>query len=212
MKNNSKVIYLSITAVVIAFIGLFIYSKKSDDVRLNQRAQPYKNSTNAFMANSGATGNAQNLLYKAAPKWAQSMMDINDNSAYSQEDKIQKLVELLKQNETNPEALSAILITLTALNPIEAADEIIPYLKNPNPNPKVQSAALAVLNNASLLTKQEHELKHSLPHNEAVRRRIANAVNQLKADPNTTNEVKQALISTYTVANPSLKDIRVTNP
>ena len=210
MKNNSKVIYLSITAVVIAFIGLFIYSKKSDDVRLNQRAQPYKNSTNAFMANSGATGNAQNLLYKAAPKWAQSMMDINDNSAYSQEDKIQKLVELLKQNETNPEALSAILITLTALNPIEAADEIIPYLKNPNP--KVQSAALAVLNNASLLTKQEHELKHSLPHNEAVRRRIANAVNQLKADPNTTNEVKQALISTYTVANPSLKDIQVTNP
>ncbi|WP_336930229.1 HEAT repeat domain-containing protein [Acinetobacter tandoii] len=161
MKNNSKVIYLSITAVVIAFIGLFIYSKKSDDVRLNQRAQPYKNSTNAFMANSGATGNAQNLLYKAAPKWAQSMMDINDNSAYSQENKIQKLVELLKQNETNPEALSAILITLTALNPIEAADEIIPYLKNSNP--KVQSAALAVLNNASLLTKQEHELKHSLP-------------------------------------------------
>jgi len=210
MKNNSKVIYLSITAVVIAFIGLFIYSKKSDDVRLNQRAQPYKNSTNAFMANSGATGNAQNLLYKAAPKWAQSMMDINDNSAYSQENKIQKLVELLKQNETNPEALSAILITLTALNPIEAADEIIPYLKNPNP--KVQSAALAVLNNASLLTKQEHELKHSLPQNEAVRRRIANAVNQLKADPNTTNEVKQALISTYTVANPSLKDIQVTNP
>lgn len=210
MKNNSKVIYLSITAVVIAFIGLFIYSKKSDDVRLNQRAQPYKNSTNAFMANSGATGNAQNLLYKAAPKWAQSMMDINDNSAYSQENKIQKLVDLLKQNETNPEALSAILITLTALNPIEAADEIIPYLKNPNP--KVQSAALAVLNNASLLTKQEHELKHSLPQNEAVRRRIANAVNQLKADPNTTNEVKQALISTYTVANPSLKDIQVTNP
>jgi len=210
MKNNSKVIYLSITAVVIAFIGLFIYSKKSDDVRLNQRAQPYKNSTNAFMANSGATGNAQNLLYKAAPKWAQSMMDINDNSAYSQENKIQKLVELLKQNETNAEALSAILITLTALNPIEAADEIIPYLKNPNP--KVQSAALAVLNNASLLTKQEHELKHSLPQNEAVRRRIANAVNQLKADPNTTNEVKQALISTYTVANPSLKDIQVTNP
>ena len=210
MKNNSKVIYLSITAVVIAFIGLFIYSKKSDDVRLNQRAQPCKNSTNAFMANSGATGNAQNLLYKAAPKWAQSMMDINDNSAYSQENKIQKLVELLKQNETNAEALSAILITLTALNPIEAADEIIPYLKNPNP--KVQSAALAVLNNASLLTKQEHELKHSLPQNEAVRRRIANAVNQLKADPNTTNEVKQALISTYTVANPSLKDIQVTNP
>ena len=210
MKNNSKVIYLSITAVVIAFIGLFIYSKKSDDVRLNQRAQPYKNSTNAFMANSGATGNAQNLLYKAAPKWAQSMMDINDNSAYSQENKIQKLVELLKQNETNPEALSAILITLTALNPIEAADEIIPYLKNTNP--KVQSAALAVLNNASLLTKQEHELKHSLPQNEAVRRRIANAVNQLKADPNTTNEVKQALILTYTVANPSLKDIQVTNP
>jgi len=32
MKNNSKLIYLVITAIVVAFIGFFIFAKKSDDV------------------------------------------------------------------------------------------------------------------------------------------------------------------------------------
>lgn len=211
MKKNSKAIYLAITAVAIALIGFFVYSKKSNDVSVNQQAQPQKSSADANqpMANVESTGNAQNLPYGTPPKWAQNMMEINDNTAYSREDKIQKLVELLKQNESNPDALSAILITLTALNPIEAADEIIPYLKNPNP--QVQSAALGVLNNASLLTQKEHELKRSLPENDAIRQRIAEAVNELKADPNTTNEVKQALISTYTATNPSLKDTQAMN-
>ena len=121
------------------------------------------------------------------------MIAINNNPAYSREDKISKLVALLKQNESNPDALYSILISLTVLNPIEAADAVIPYLKNTNP--KVQSAALGVLHNASLLTQKEHELKRSLSENEAIRKRIAEAVNELKVDPNTTDEVKQVLIS-----------------
>lgn len=56
-------------------------------------------------------------------------MAINDNSSYTREDKIHKLADLLKQNESNSDALSALLISLTALNPIEAVDDIIPYLK-----------------------------------------------------------------------------------
>lgn len=203
MKNNSKVIYSVITVVVITLIGFFVYSMKSDVANVSVQVQAQEkisSNSNVPLASDGSTGNIQNLPYGTPPKWAKSMMGINDHSAYSREDKIKKLVELLKQNESNPDALSGILISLTALNPIEAADNIIPYLNNPNP--KVQSAALGVLNNASLLTQKEHELKRSLPEHEAVRKRIAEAVNKLKSDPNLTDEVKQALISTYTATHP----------
>lgn len=212
MKNNRKLIYLVITVIVIALIGFFVYSKKSDNGILNEQTQiQEKTSANANtpLANDDSTENIQNLPYGSPPKWAQSMMAINDNSSYTREDKIQKLVALLKQNESNSDALSAILISLTALNPIEAADDVIPYLKNPNP--KVQSVALGALNNASLLTQKEHDLKRSLPENEAVRKRIAEAVNELKSASTTTDEVKQALISTYTATNPSSKDTQAMN-
>ncbi len=205
MKNNSKVIYLVITAIIVALVGFFIFAKKSDDVNSKERVQIQEKisaNSNTPNANDRATGDAPSLPYGTPPKWAKSMIAINDNPAYSREDKIPKLVALLKQNESNPDALNAILISLTVLNPIEAADDVIPYLKNTNP--KVQCAALGVLHNASLLTQKEHELKRSLSENEAVRKRIAEAVNELKVDPNTTDEVKQALISTYTVTNPSL--------
>lgn len=212
MKNNSKIIYLVVTVVVLALIGFFVYSMNNDEVSVSEQVEAQEKistNSNAPLSSDSPTGNTQNLPYGTPPKWAQSMMAINDNSAYSREDKIEKLVELLKQNESNPDALSGILISLTALNPIEAADDVIPYLNNPNP--KVQSAALGVLNNASLLTQKEHELKRSLPENEAVRKRIAEAVNKLKSDPNLTEEVKQALISTYTATNPSLKDTQAMN-
>lgn len=212
MKNNSKVIYLVVTVVVISLIGFFIYSMKNNEASVNKPVkmqEKISTESNAPLASDSPTGNTQNLPFGTPPKWAQSMMAINDNSAYSREQKIEKLVELLKQNESNPDALNGILISLTGLNPIEAADDVIPYLNNPNP--QVQSAALGVLNNASLLTQKEHELKRSLPENEAVRKRIAEAVNKLKSDPNLKDEVKQALISTYTATNPSLKDTQAMN-
>lgn len=37
----------------------------------------------------------------------------------------------------------------------------------------------------------------SLPENEAVRKRIIEAVNELKVDPNTSDEVKKVLIATF---------------
>lgn len=193
MKNNSKVIYLVITAIIIALVGLFIFVKKSNDLN-----------SDTPNANDSVTSNASNLPYGTPPKWAKSLIAINDNLENSREDKISKLVALLKQNESNPDALKAILISLTVLNPIEAADDLIPYLKNTNP--KVQIATLGVLHNASLLTQKEHELKRSLSENEAIRKRIADAVNEFKVDPNTTDEVKQALTSIYTPSHSSLKD------
>jgi hypothetical protein len=193
MKNNSKVIYLVITAIIIALVGLFIFVKKSNDLN-----------SDTPNANDSVTSNASNLPYGTPPKWAKSLIAINDNLENSREDKISKLVALLKQNESNPDALKAILISLTVLNPIEAADDLIPYLKNTNP--KVQIATLGVLHNASLLTQKEHELKRSLSENEAIRKRIADAVNEFKVDPNTTDEVKQALTSIYIPSHSSLKD------
>ena len=198
MKNNSKLIYLVITAIVVAFIGFFIFAKKSDDVHskeLMETQQKISSNRNTLNANDGITNNAPNLPHEMPPKWVKSTIAINDSSTYSREDKIHKLVDLLKQNESNPDALSVILVSLTNLDPIEAADDIIPYLKDTNP--KVQILALGALNNASLLTQKEHEIKGSLPENEAVRKRIIEAVNELKVDPNTSDEVKKVLIATF---------------
>ena len=198
MKNNSKLIYLVITAIVVAFIGFFIFAKKSDDVHskeLMETQEKISSNRNTLNANDGITNNAPNLPHGMPPKWVKSTIAINDSPTYSREDKIHKLVDLLKQNESNPDALSVILVSLTNLNPIEAADDIIPYLKDTNP--KVQILALGVLYNASLLTKKEHELKRSLSENEAVRKRIIEAVNELKVDPNTSDEVKKVLIATF---------------
>lgn len=198
MKNNSKLIYLVITAIVVAFIGFFIFAKKSDDVHskeLMETQQKISSNRNTLNANDGITNNAPNLPHGMPPKWVKSTIAINDSPTYSREDKIHKLVDLLKQNESNPDALSVILVSLTNLDPIEAADDIIPYLKDTNP--KVQILALGALNNASLLTQKEHEIKGSLPENEAVRKRIIEAVNELKVDPNTSDEVKKVLIATF---------------
>ena len=113
MKNNSKLIYLAIVVIVIAVVGNFIFSNKNDDgYAKKQSITPEKNISNisASSVNNESSGNMQNIPYGTPPKWAQSIMDINDNPIYSREDKIQKLVELLKQNESNVDALSAILI------------------------------------------------------------------------------------------------------
>jgi hypothetical protein len=212
MKNNRKLIYFVFTVVVLAFIGFFVFSQQNDmgiQNDENQIKEKTNINANSALVNNESSENTQNLPYGSPPKWAQSMMAINDNSSYTREDKIHKLADLLKQNESNSDALSALLISLTALNPIEAVNDIIPYLKNTNP--KVQSAALGALNNASLLTEKEHELKKSLPENEAVRKRIAESVNELKAASTTSDEVKQALISTYASTNPSSKDTHAMN-
>lgn len=212
MKNNRKLIYFVFTVVVLALIGFFVFSQQNDmgiQNDENQIKEKTNINANSALVNNESSENTQNLPYGSPPKWAQSMMAINDNSSYTREDKIHKLADLLKQNESNSDALSALLISLTALNPIEAVNDIIPYLKNTNP--KVQSAALGALNNASLLTEKEHELKKSLPENEAVRKRIAESVNELKAASTTSDEVKQALISTYASTNPSSKDTQAMN-
>jgi cell division protein FtsL len=65
MKNNSKLIYLVITAIVVAFIGFFIFAKKSDDVHskeLMETQEKISSNRNTLNANDGITNNAPNLL------------------------------------------------------------------------------------------------------------------------------------------------------
>lgn len=210
MKNNRKIQFMILFAVLLlVVIGFFFYNKnqnKSNNIEQNISQSELNikpiDSNNTELPNSISTSNVKG----APPKWAESLMEINNNLTYSREDKIKKLVNLLKENESNPQAINDILIALTKFNPIEAADDIIPYLNHSNP--MIQSAALGVLNNASLLTKKEHELKHSLPENDEVRKHISDAVNKLKTDPKTSKDVKQAIISTYSATNPSQEDNR----
>ena len=193
--------------LLLVVIGFFFYNKnqnKSNNIEQNISQSELNikpiDSNNTELPNSISTSNVKG----APPKWAESLMEINNNLTYSREDKIKQLVNLLKENESNPQAINDILIALTKFNPIEAADDIIPYLNHSNP--MIQSAALGVLNNASLLTEKEHELKHSLPENDEVRKHISDAVNKLKTDPKTSKDVKQAIISTYSATNPSQED------
>lgn len=205
MKKNRKIQLIILFAVLLlAVIGFFFHNKnqnKSNNIE-QSTSQSQANikpvdSNNSELPNNISTSNEN----RAAPKWAQSLMEINNNSTYSREDKIKQLVNLLKENESNPQAINDLLITLTKFNPIEAADDIIPYLNHSNST--IQSAAVGALNNASLLTEKEHELKHSLAENDEVRKHISEAINKLKADPNTSKDVKQAIISTYSATNPS---------
>ncbi|KQC94702.1 HEAT repeat domain-containing protein [Acinetobacter soli] len=89
--------------------------------------------------------------------WAQKIIDVNENSQYSRIEKVKELNDLLNKNKNDPAAVREILSQLANLNPIEAVDDILPFLKSNNPI--VQSAALGTLSNASLLTEEEHELK-----------------------------------------------------
>lgn len=208
MKKNRKIQSMIFFAVLLlAVIGFFFYNKnqsKSNNIEQNISQSQLNikptDSNNTELPNSISISNVKG----APPKWAESLMEINNNLTYSREDKIKKLVGLLKEYESNPQAVNEILISLIKFNPIEVADDIIPYLSHSNP--MIQSAALGVLNNASLLTEKEYELKHSLPENDEVRSHISDAVNKLKADPKTSKDVKQAIISTYLATNPSKED------
>lgn len=211
MKNNRRKYIFFITAVIFGFIIIFIIvnnKTSNENIQSNTNAQEVKTMDNNSNIKTEDL-KSQTALNASPPKWAQEMMDINNNPTYSREQKIDLLVNLLKKNASDPEALTDILISLTGLNPIEAADDIIPYLQNANP--RVQSAALGALNNASLLTQEEHRLKQALPENEQVRKRIAEAVNNLKTDPKTSDNVKQALVSTYAATNRSVEDTKKMN-
>ncbi|WP_407505168.1 HEAT repeat domain-containing protein [Acinetobacter baumannii] len=206
MKKN--ILYVLLLALII--LTVFIFFIKEDSTDQGSENPPTLNTKSSegmyqdkITTNIQARQNTQKLN---VPLWAQKVIDINENSQYSRIEKVEKLKDLLNQNKNDPAAVREILAQLANQNPIEAVDDILPFLKSNNPI--VQSAALGALSNASLLTEKEHELKKTLPENNQIRSKISKEVNELKENPNTSKEVKQAIISSYMSTNPSIEDTK----
>lgn len=103
------------------------------------------------------------------------------------------MIILLKQNQDNQQALHSVLIALITYHPLEAIEDLIPYLDSDDP--EVQILTLGALANASLLTEKEHQLKRVLPENVPKRRKINEAIKKVQNNPQTSTVVKQVLSS-----------------
>ncbi|WP_010112259.1 HEAT repeat domain-containing protein [Acinetobacter sp. P8-3-8] len=209
---NNKIKYLlSIAILLILIVLIFFYRNYQTDVeQKNTRSNTLPKEQITHQINT-LDGNLSNTSKPKPsninpPKWAQELMYINENPQYNRVDKIQRLIKLLNENKNDASAVREILAHLSNLNPIEAVDDILPFLKNSDPS--VQNAAIGALSNASLLTEQEQQLKKNLPENDVIRRKIAININELKNTPNIANEVKQAISSSYASTNPSLEDTK----
>lgn len=209
---NNKIKYLlSIAILLILIVLIFFYGNYQTDVeQKNTRSNTLPKEQIAHQINT-LDGNLSNTSKPKPsninpPKWAQELMYVNENPQYNRVDKIQRLIKLLNENKNDTSAVREILAHLSNLNPIEAVDDILPFLKNSDPS--VQNAAIGALSNASLLTEQEQQLKKNLPENDVIRRKISNNINELKNTPNIANEVKQAISSSYASTNPSLEDTK----
>lgn len=154
-----------------------------------------------------STGQASPVTINVTmPEWALQMNNINENPAFPKETKIKKLDELLDKNTNNPQAIQGILQTLSQHNPVEAVDQILPYLKNPNE--AIQNVALTALNNSMLLTDQEQAAKKSNAEFDRLRGKIPLAVNALFDAPDTSEDMKKAIISGYMTTHDNPEDTR----
>ncbi|WP_179999171.1 hypothetical protein [Acinetobacter sp. YH12239] len=192
---NKKNIFLVILIFVICAVILWVYLKSTADT--TQSISNQNNNTSTLKSNEDrATSLSENSedmkLNTNLPVWAKKLLQL-DQSAANREEKIHDLIQLLEQNQHDENAIEEILTQLTSLNPLEATEQILPFLTHQNP--KIQSLAIGALNNAMLLTDREHELKKSLPENDLIRQKISHALEQRFQDPNLDPKVKQVLIS-----------------
>lgn len=192
---NKKNIFLVILIFVICAVILWVYLKSTADT--TQSISNQNNNTSTLKSNedrstSMSENSADMKLNTNLPVWAKKLLQL-DQSAANREEKIHDLIQLLEQNQHDENAIEEILTQLTSLNPLEATEQILPFLTHQNP--KIQSLAIGALNNAMLLTDREHELKKSLPENDLIRQKISHALEQRFQDPNLDPKVKQVLIS-----------------
>ena len=192
---NKKNIFLVILVFVICAVILWVYLKSTTDT--TQSISNQNNNTSTLKskedrATSLSENSADMKLNTNLPVWAKKLLQLDQSNA-NREEKIHDLIQLLEQNQHDENAIEEILTQLTSLNPLEATEQILPFLTHQNP--KIQSLAIGALNNAMLLTNREHELKKSLPENDLIRQKISHALEQRFQDPNLDPKVKQVLIS-----------------
>ncbi len=205
MKKN--ILYVLLLVIIILTVFMFFIKEDSIDQGSANTPLETRNSESMYENENTAIQAGQSPQKLNIPLWAKKVIDINENSQYNRIGKIEKLKELLNENKNDPAAVREILAQLANENPIEAVDDILPFLKSNDPI--IQSAAIGALSNASLLTEREHELKMKLPENNQIRSKISNEINTLKENKNTSKEVKQAIISSYMSTNPSIGDTKV---
>lgn len=195
MKLNLVIFILSTAAILLAMLlGIYLAHLNTKDLPQYKHELKHPDLINNIQFNHDEMKLENKKINSISyPAWAQAMIEIENNPFYNREKKIEKLIILLKQNQDNQQALHNVLIALTAYHPLEAMDDLMPYLDSDDPN--VQILTLGALANASLLTEKEHQLKRALPENVLKRRKINEAIKKVQNNPQTSAVVKQALSS-----------------
>jgi hypothetical protein len=207
-----KIIFTALVALGFIVIIATFYRKNGQFVANAYQATPTGQKPDNRVEASGKnsltpTGQAFMVTNNVTmPAWVLQMNNINENPAFSRETKIKKLAELLDKNVNNLQAIQGILQALSQHNPVEAVDQILPYLKNPNE--AIQNAALTALNNSMLLTDQEQAVKKSNAEFDRLRGKIPLAVNTLFDASDTSDNLKKAIISGYMTTNDNPEDTR----
>lgn len=137
-------------------------------------------------------------------KWQNDLLMIDENPLLNTDKKIDNLLALLNQYKDDDLAVEAILQALANHTPTKAISDILPYLQAKNP--RIQATALASLHNAMFLTKDEEKQQQSFAHLDKLRETIAPAVNALYDNPETSDAVKQAILSSYALTNANPTD------
>ena len=202
-SKEKYVLIVAVILIALCLIGLIFFNQ----LMMRENIQPFP----VTQSNAVAIHEKNNVIQqkieqtdlveeKARPfgqdiSWVQEITVIQENTQLNRQDKILGLVQLLKQNQQNIVAVREILTELTTLNPIEAVDEILPFLNHPDFN--LQILALGALSNASLLTEQEQLLKHTLRENDQIRQKIVQYINALKDRSETSATVQHMIVSIY---------------
>lgn len=208
MKKNKFTLYI-ISALLLGSLGYVLAKPDSDSINptSENNATPSKKIESVQQNNQGDfTTEYRNNIYKNAVGWMKSAMNINDDTGLSREQKNSELVDLLKKNQDDPIATREIIVSLSNLNPIEAIDEILPFLNNTDEN--IQNAAIGALNNAMMLTESELAQKRQMPENDIEREKIAPAIRELLQNKTLSPNTKDVVLSSYASTNPSIEDTR----
>ncbi|WP_288366731.1 hypothetical protein [uncultured Acinetobacter sp.] len=132
MKKNILYVLLSFTILTI-----FIFFIKEDSTDQGSESLPALKAKSSESMYQDKIMNdiqiRQNTQKLNVPFWSQKIINVNENSQYNRIEKVKELNDLLNKNKNDPAAVREILSQLANLNPIEAVDDILPFLKSNNP-------------------------------------------------------------------------------
>lgn len=209
MKKNLIIIAIC-SCLLILFIGIIINLKPTNQKTTTQNHTTEKPNLPTHLDNlSNPTQHSTNKpnaveSLQNTPKWQNDVLIIDENPLLNHDEKIDKLLSLLTQYQQDDVAIEGILQTLATYTPTKAILNIIPYLHSNNP--RIQATAVAGLHNAMFLTEDEEKQRQSLENLDKLREQVAPAINQLYDNPNTSESVKKAILSSYALTNPSPQD------